>query len=107
MATIPKREIADHIAETTGISKTMAQDIVQELFDYMIEELAKGNRFEIREFGVFESVIRKPRIANIVSKNQRVTLPSRATVIFKPGKRMKESLARAFQIGDFQNGRKT
>jgi len=39
------------------------QAVVQKFLDEVIKELGKGNRLEFRDFGVFETKIRKARRA--------------------------------------------
>jgi integration host factor subunit beta len=55
MSTITKKELIDRIAENTQTRRVLAKAIVQNFLDEVISELAKGNRLEFRDFGVFES----------------------------------------------------
>ncbi|MCK4785700.1 MAG: HU family DNA-binding protein, partial [Desulfobacteraceae bacterium] len=54
MSTVTKRELIDRIAENTQAKRALVKTTVQNFFDEIISELAKGNRFEFRDFGVFE-----------------------------------------------------
>ena len=63
MATITKKELIDRIAESTGHRRVQVKKVVQQFLDEIVKELGKGNRLEFRDFGVFESKIRKARRA--------------------------------------------
>ena len=61
MATITKKELIDRIAESTGDKRVLVKRVIQRFLDEIIEELGKANRLEFRDFGVFETKIRKAR----------------------------------------------
>ena len=67
--------------------------MVQKTLNYITNSLAKGDKVELRNFGVFEVKIRKSRIGrNPNSPEDDVPIPPRAVVKFKPGKEMRESV---------------
>jgi len=84
-----KKEIVRRIAESLRAPQKLTHDIVQALLDEMIEELARGNRLEFREFGVFAPVMRKARLARNPRTGETVSVPEHRTVHFKAGKKMK------------------
>ena len=53
MRNVTKKEIVDRIAERLGARHILTKRIVQEFLDEVINELARGNRLEFRDFGVF------------------------------------------------------
>jgi integration host factor subunit beta len=59
----------------------------------MINEVAAGNRLEFRDFGVFEVVMRKPRMGRNPRTGQKVAVPPKRVVSFKMGKVMKHRVA--------------
>ncbi|HCO95786.1 MAG TPA: transcriptional regulator, partial [Phycisphaerales bacterium] len=63
MSTITKKEVIDRIAENTNTRRAVVKPVVQSFLDEIIEELAKNNRLEFRDFGVFETRIRAARRA--------------------------------------------
>ena len=63
MATITKKELIDRIAEQTQQKRVQVKRVVQQFLDEIIGELGKNNRLEFRDFGVFETKIRKARKA--------------------------------------------
>ena len=92
MATITKKELIDRIAEQEGCKRVVAKRIIQGFLDSIIGELAKGNRLEFRDFGVFESKLRAARQAQNPKTMQKVLVPSKRTVKFKVGRVMKKRL---------------
>ncbi len=92
MATVTKRELIERIAAATGLSRTQVKEAVQQFLDEMIIELGKGNRLEFRDFGVFEVKTRAARRAQNPKTLERVDVPAKQTVKFKPGRRMRELL---------------
>ena len=67
----------------------LVRDTVQAFLDACIEELAKGNRLEFRDFGVFECVSRAARKARNPKTGEVVQVPPKTVVDFKMGKSMK------------------
>ena len=93
MATITKKELIDRIADSTGHRRVQVKRIVQQFLDEVIAELGKGNRLEFRDFGVFETKLRKARRAQNPKTLQPVDVPEKRTVKFKVGRLMKQKLA--------------
>jgi nucleoid DNA-binding protein len=88
-----KRELAIKIAEETGLTQVAVKEVVQKFLDYVVEALARGDKLEFRNFGVFESVYRKPRIGrNPQRPMETVQIPGRYVVRFKPGREMKAEM---------------
>jgi len=92
MSTVTKKELTDRIADAIGEKRTVVKDIVQRFLGEIVAELAKGNRLEFRDFGVFEVRTRKPRMAQNPRTLERVPVPVKSTVKFKVGRLMKESV---------------
>ena len=92
MSTITKKELIDRIAESTSDKRVLVKRVVQQFLDEVVEELAKGNRLEFRDFGVFECKLRKARRAQNPKTLARVDVPEKHTVKFKVGRMMKEKL---------------
>jgi len=94
MATITKKELIDRIADSTGHRRVHIKRVVQLFLDEIIRELGRGNRLEFRDFGVFESKVRKARRAQNPKTLQPVDVPEKRTVKFKVGRLMKQRLIR-------------
>lgn len=92
MATITKKELIDRIAERTSQRRVQVKRVVQQFLDEMIGELGRGNRLEFRDFGVFETKLRKARKAQNPKTLEPVAVPEKRTVKFKVGRLMKQRL---------------
>ncbi len=92
MDTITKKELIERIADETDEKRTTVKKVVQMFLDEVVDELAKGNRLEFRDFGVFETKVRQARRAQNPRKRQAVWVPQRTTVKFKLGRLLKLKL---------------
>src|ERR671914_2683172 len=92
MATITKKELIDRIAESSGNRRVQVKKVVQQFLDEIVNELGRGNRLEFRDFGVFETKLRKARKAQNPKTLEPVAVPEKRTVKFKVGRLMKQKL---------------
>ena len=101
MATITKKDLIDRISGGSSVKRADVRKIVQFFLDLVVSELADGNRLEFREFGVFEIRARAARTAQNPKTLQRVRVPAKRTVKFKPGRILRERLD-ALPVGDLE-----
>ena len=88
--TLTKRDIVVRISEETGLLQSQVVDVVQKTLNQITEALSKGDKVELRNFGVFDVKIRKARIGrNPQQPETDVPIPARTMVKFKAGKEMK------------------
>ncbi len=92
MSTITKKDVIDRIAENTNTKRAVVKPVVQSFLDEIIDELAKNNRLEFRDFGVFETKIRAARKAQNPKTMEQVQVPSKRNVKFKMGRLMKQKV---------------
>ena len=89
-AIVTKKEIVKKISEDIGLTQLKTKDIVQRTLDAIILTLVSEGRIELRNFGVFEVKRRAPRKARNPRTGDKVFVPSKNVVTFKPGKEMEE-----------------
>ena len=87
---VTKKEIVKTISEDIGLTQLKTKEIVQKTFDAIVETLVEEKRIELRNFGVFEVKQRAARKARNPRTGQRVDVPAKFVVTFKPGKEMEE-----------------
>jgi integration host factor subunit beta len=87
---VTKKEIVKKISEDIGLTQLKTKDIVQRTLDAIIQTLVQEGRIELRNFGVFEVKRRAPRKARNPRTGDKVYVPSKNVVTFKPGKEMEE-----------------
>ena len=85
-----KKEIVRTISEKIGLTQLQTKEIVQKTFDAIVEALVAEHRIELRNFGVFEVKRRAPRQARNPRTGDKVLVPEKYVVTFKPGKEMEE-----------------
>jgi nucleoid DNA-binding protein len=88
--TLTKRDLVARIAEEKELAQQQVMDIVQATFDHITKALAKGEKVELRNFGIFEVRVRKARIGrNPSAPETKVPIPERCAVKFKAGREMR------------------
>ena len=85
-----KKEIVKAISEELGLTQLKTKEIVQKTFDAIVETLVTDHRIELRNFGVFEVKKRAARKARNPRTGDKVFVPAKYVVTFKPGKEMEE-----------------
>jgi nucleoid DNA-binding protein len=91
---VTKKELAKAIADEMGLTHDQASEIVQRVFDRILETLVNEGRLELRNFGVFDVKERKPRTARNPRTGETVQVPAKRVVTFKPGQEMEARVRR-------------
>lgn len=89
---VTKKEIVKTISEQCELTQLKTKEIVQKTFEAIIDTLVKEERIELRNFGVFEVKKRAARKARNPRSGERVDVPEKWVVTFKPGKEMEEKV---------------
>ena len=87
-----KKEIVKDISEAIGLTQLKTKEIVQKTFDAIVKTLVEDGRIELRNFGVFEVKKRAARKARNPRTGDKVFVPEKFVVTFKPGKEMEEKV---------------
>ena len=95
MNTVTKADLVKTIAAEFGYSKTEARASVDAFFEALPGAIVEGNRIEARGFGAFTV---KHSNAKAGARNpktgERVYVPARRKVAFKPGRILREALSK-------------
>lgn len=89
MSTITRKILAERLLARQPLflsNQRQALSVVDEFFWLLADALASGERIEIREFGVFETVTRQARPGRNPKTGATVAVPARQVVRFRPGK---------------------
>jgi len=96
-----KRDLVVRISnQVPHLRQQDVRQVIQSTLDQISEALTRKETVELRNFGVFEIAVRKPRIGrnpNAPAKNVRI--PARAVVKFKPGKVLPERVLKLTPTG--------
>lgn len=98
-----KKEIVKQISESLDETQLKTKEIVQQTFDAIVETLLRDGRIELRNFGVFEVKRRKARKARNPRTGQKVDVPPKNVVTFKPGKKMEELVSQMTNVAEMSD----
>ncbi|MFZ4116481.1 MAG: HU family DNA-binding protein [Chthoniobacterales bacterium] len=91
MPNLTKRDLVIAISNETGLIQADVFAVIQKTLDRITTALAQGQNVELRNFGVFEVRLTRPRVGRNPNRPEvDVTIPARATVKFKAGKIMRQ-----------------
>lgn len=91
MPKLTKRDIVVAISNQTGMVQHDVFEVVQRTLDHITNSLANNVAVELRNFGVFQTRLTKPRVGrNPNEPGSSFVIPPRATVKFKAGKIMRQ-----------------
>jgi len=91
--TLTKRDLVMRISSETGLVQQQVFAVVQKALHHIAEALAKGDKVELRNFGVFEVKVRRARVGrNPNAPEKDVPIPRRSVVRFKAGKEMRDEV---------------
>lgn len=85
-----KLDIVNEVVSRTGVSKSKAELAVETVFEAMKRALERGERIELRGFGVFQIRPRKTGIGRNPRTGEEVSIPPGKAVRFKPGKELQD-----------------
>ena len=96
-----KKDMAKNIAEEMGLTVAVVKDVIQRVFDGIIEVLEDEGRIELRNFGVFEVKKSASRARPAIRRTgEKVFVPERMSIKFKPGMEMTEKVEKLDGVKD-------
>lgn len=87
-----KKDIVLKVAEETGLKQQDVKRVVQKVLETIVVSLAAGNTVELRNFGIFKVKSRKGRTGRNPRTGEKVPVPPKRVVAFKPGLIMKRDV---------------
>ena len=95
MATITKRDLVVRISNETGMTQQQVFSVIQHFIEDITSSLAHNDDVVLRNFGAFQVRKTKPKVGRNPNRPEAaVPIPARAIVKFKPGKELKERVAK-------------
>lgn len=83
-----KLDIVNAVVAQTSVTRTKAEQAVETVFKALKDSLGRGQRIELRRFGVFNVKPRKTGIGRNPRTGEEVNIPPGKAVRFKPGKEL-------------------
>lgn len=90
--TLRKPDLAALLSERSNLNRSQASDAINTIFDAMFEALSDEKRVAINRFGTFEVRYSKERTGVKPGTNDRITIPARKRVGFKPSSPLKNAV---------------
>lgn len=90
--TVTKADIVSLLAETSGLTTSDVDVIVNGFLYHVMEALQEGDRVELRGFGSFYAKERDARLVKNPRTKKIVPVPHRFCPIFRPAKYFRESV---------------
>jgi DNA-binding protein HU-beta len=84
-----KTDIINQVAKAADITRVKAVVAVEAVLESMKESMRRGERIELRGFGVFQVKPRKKGIGRNPRTGKEVRIPPGKTIRFKPGKNLR------------------
>ena len=84
-----KVDIVNEVSRIADITKVKAEVAVDAVFEAMRISMQRGERIELRGFGVFQVKPRKKGIGRNPRTGHKVRIPPGKTIRFKPGKHLR------------------
>ena len=88
-----KAELVSVVADKAGLRKREAEAAVEAITEAVAGALVSGGRIAVRGLGVFEVVQRAATVGRNPRTGQRVTVPPRRAVRFKPARSLRATVA--------------
>ena len=84
-----KVDLINKVSDEAQVTKVKAVEAVEAIFETMKVAMARGERIELRGFGVFQVKPRKKGIGRNPRTGREVRIPPGKTIRFKPGKNLR------------------
>ena len=86
---LTKSEIINSIYMQIGYSKTIAENLVEDIFEILLENLIKYKKVKIAKFGTFTLKKKAERIGRNPKTKEKKIISERNVILFKPSKEFK------------------
>lgn len=92
--TVTKAEIAERLC-ALGVSQSQALKIVDGFYQELIQALQRGEVIHLKGFGAFHYKVRGARQGRNPKTHEKVAVPSKKVIHFRPAGRLKQSVKNA------------
>ena len=87
-----RNDIIEAISDNVGISLSDSSLMIEEIFEFIINELEKGEDVKISSFGTFAVRHKKSRIGRNPKTKIEAIIKERNVILFKPSKFLKNKV---------------
>tara|TARA_B100000941_G_C27976561_1_gene288971 strand:+ start:30 stop:317 length:288 start_codon:yes stop_codon:yes gene_type:complete len=86
---LTKKEIVNSIYMQLGFSKKVSENLLEDFFSIIIEELIQNKKVKISNFGTFILRYKKSRLGRNPKTLKQSIISERNVILFKPSKDLK------------------
>ncbi len=87
--TLTKADMAESLFNELGLNKNEARELVELFFEELAASLAVGKQVKLSGFGNFDLRDKNERPGRNPKTGEKVTIPARRVVTFRPGQKLK------------------
>ena len=80
-----KQDLIDVVSEHNGLTKKQSKEVVETIFSAIVDEVARGGKVTLVNFGTFTSRYRKPRKGVVPGTRVPLEIPGKQVPVFRPG----------------------
>ena len=89
---LTKKDIINSLYLQIGYPKNVTENILEDLFNIIFDELKKNGKVKITNFGTFTVRKKKSRIGRNPKTKEIKTISERNVILFKPSKEFKKRI---------------
>ena len=89
---LTKKEIINSIYMQLGFSKKLIENIIEDIFEILLENLKTKGKVKITNFGTFILRYKKSRVGRNPKTNKESVISERNVILFKPSKYLKNKI---------------
>ena len=87
---LTKKEIINSLYMQIGFSKRISENLLDDIINFIIENLIKHKKIKITNFGTFSVRSKKSRVGRNPKTKEQKLISERNVVLFRPSKDFKE-----------------
>ena len=88
-----KQDLIDVVSEHNGLTKKQSKEVVETIFSAIVDEVARGGKVTLVNFGTFTSRYRKPRKGVVPGTQTPLEIPGKQTPVFRAGAAFRKEVA--------------
>ena len=89
---LTKKDIVNSLYMQIGYSKNISENLLEDVFELILDNLKKYKTVKIAKFGTFTLREKKSRIGRNPKTKEKKIISQRKVVLFKPSKELKKSI---------------
>ncbi len=86
---LTKKEIINSIYMQLGFSKKICENLIEDFFAIILNEIIENKKVKVPKFGTFELRYKKSRLGRNPRTLEKKIISERNVILFKPSKELK------------------